>query len=110
MTRKPTKLLAYMLVAVGATIIVFSPRIVFPGLEMIVGIETIVGKNSVSYNPDGSYMFTNPGAMIRWIASVAGIGLLTVVAGVALILRARTANINCQPSALAHAGTPSVKP
>jgi hypothetical protein len=65
--------------------------IVFPGLEIILGIETLVGKESVSYiNPQNhseGYMFTNPGAMIKWIASVILIGVLTIVAGITILLK-----------------------
>ena len=67
---------------IGVLVILFSRTIVFPGLEITLGIETIVGRENVSYQPDGSYYFTNPGAMQRWILSVAGIGLAIVALGV----------------------------
>jgi hypothetical protein len=62
---------------------------VFPGLERLVGIETIVGKENVVYQPDGSYLFTNPAAMVHGIASVAAIGILIFSTGVWLLIRAR---------------------
>jgi hypothetical protein len=37
-----------LLVLVGLLIIAFSQKIVFPGLERLVGIETIVGKDFTS--------------------------------------------------------------
>ena len=83
------KVLGWTLVIMGVLIVVFSRTIVFPGLELALGIETIVGSENVSYQPDGSYYYTNPGAMMRWIASVAGVGLLIVAFGVFGILKAR---------------------
>jgi hypothetical protein len=62
---------------------------VFPSLERIVGIETIVGKENVVYQPDGGYFFTNPGAMARWVLSVAAVGILIFSAGVWLLIRSR---------------------
>jgi hypothetical protein len=83
------KVLGWTLVVMGVLIVVFSRSIVFPGLELSLGIETIVGSENVSYQPDGSYYYTNPGAMMRWIASVAGVGLLIAALGVFSILKAR---------------------
>jgi hypothetical protein len=57
-------------------VIAFSNKIVFPGLERLVGIETIVGKDNVVYESDGSYGFTNPRAMLEWISSVRLVGIL----------------------------------
>ena len=71
---------------------VFSHRIVFPGLERIVGIETIVGKENVVYQSDGSYLFTNPSAMLRWIFSVVVVGLIVSLIGVWILIRARRKN------------------
>ena len=68
---------------------VFSKQIVFPGLEILLGIETIMGKGNVSYNPDGSYVFTNPGAMVAWVAGVCALGLCVVAAGIVLLVRSR---------------------
>ena len=84
-----TKTLAWFIIASGAFVVIFSNRIVFPGLERIVGIETIVGAQNVVYQPDGSYLVTNPGAMLRWIASVAAIGMAISLCGVLLLLRTR---------------------
>jgi hypothetical protein len=67
--------------------VAFSNKIVFPGLERLVGIETIVGKENVVYQPDGSYYFTNPGAMMRWIFSVAAVGILIFSIGVWFLIR-----------------------
>jgi hypothetical protein len=73
-----------MLIVIGLSIVVFSNKIVFPGLELLVGIETIVGKENVVYLEEGGYIFTNPGAMARWICSVAGIGILICASGVSV--------------------------
>lgn len=83
------RVLGWLLVGIGVLVVVFSRTIVFPGLELALGIETIVGRENVSYQPDGSYYYTNPGAMIRWVASVAGVGVLIMAIGVVGILKAR---------------------
>jgi hypothetical protein len=70
-------------------VFIFSGKIVFPGLERLVGIETIVGKENVHYFDDGSYAYTNPSAMIRWIGSVAAIGAVICMLGIFLLFRAR---------------------
>lgn len=71
----------WSLVVLGVCIVVLSQKIVFPGLEALLGIETLVGRENVIYEPDGSYIFTNPGAMVRWIASVAVIGVALACGG-----------------------------
>ena len=81
-------LVAWLLVAAGICIVAFSSRIVFPGLEMVLGIEALVGKQSVVYLPDGGYIYTNPGAMTGWISGVAGVGVLILAVGIALLVRA----------------------
>ena len=86
---KSRKLVGWLLIVFGILIVIFSNKIVFPGLERIVGIETIVGKQNVVYQPDGSYLFTNPGAMAKWILSVAVIGILILSVGIWLLLRSR---------------------
>jgi uncharacterized membrane protein HdeD (DUF308 family) len=86
---KSAKIIGWLLILFGILVVVFSNKIVFPGLERLVGIETIVGKENVSYNPDGRYAFTNPGAMLRWIASVTVIGVLILFSGVWLLIRSR---------------------
>ena len=53
----------------------------------MLGIETIVGKQNVVYFADGGYAYTNPGAMIRWIASVAMLGILLATIGGVLLCR-----------------------
>ena len=65
----------------GVCIMVLSQKIVLPGLEALLGIETIVGRENVVYDPDGSYVFTNPGAMVRWIVSVAVVGVAFACTG-----------------------------
>jgi len=77
------------MILVGALVVVFRETIVFPGLERLVGIETIVGRENVVYQPDGGYVFTNPGAMIRWVLSVGAVGVLVCASGIALVFRAR---------------------
>ena len=99
----PLRVVGWLLVVIGILVVVFSRTIVFPGLERTLGIETIVGRENVSYEPDGSYLFTNPAAMLRWIASVAGVGTLTAEFGVACIFKARrgrqrSANKPMQPA------------
>ena len=84
-----TKIVGWSLILVGVLAAIFSEQIVFPGLERLVGIETIVGKDNVVYFPDGDYSFTNPMAMMRWIASVRAIGILICVSGGLLLFRAR---------------------
>ena len=69
------------LISLGVLIAVFSKTIVFPGLEHLLGIEIIVGSKYVVYEPDGSYFFTNPGAMFKWVASVAAVGLAMAAIG-----------------------------
>ena len=86
--RHPKKSLAWLLVLLGATTVVFCQEIVFPGLERLVGIETIVGKENVVYLPVGGYAYTNPGAMARWIFSVAFAGFVICLIGIGLLIRA----------------------
>jgi hypothetical protein len=83
------KIIGWAFILVGLTIMIFSDKIVFPGLERIVGIETIVGKENVVYQTDGSYVFTNPGAMIHWIFSVIVVGIIISSIGVWILIRAR---------------------
>ena len=90
MKATPADAVGWLLILLGALIVAFSGKIVFPGLELLLGIETIVGKDNVSYQPDGSYLFTNPGAMMRWILSVAAVGLLACASGVLMLFRARS--------------------
>lgn len=67
---------------VGLLVIAFSKQIVLPGLERLLGIETIVGKENVVYQPDGSYYFTNPRRIVEWVASVAIVGILIISFGI----------------------------
>jgi hypothetical protein len=78
------------LVLAGLLVVVFSNKIVFPGLERLLGIEAIVGRENVVYQPDGGYSFTNPGAMMRWILLVAAVGVLACASGIWLLLRTRS--------------------
>ena len=64
---------------------------------VLLGIDTIVGRDYVSYSPDGSYALTSPAAMMRWIGCVAGVGLLGAFAGITLLVRATTRECQ-QPS------------
>ncbi len=79
------KVMSWFFIVLGVAIIVFREKIVFPGLEILLGIETIVGKDSVVYLEEGGYIFTNPGAMIQWILSVALVGVVTLGGGIALL-------------------------
>jgi uncharacterized membrane protein len=85
-----TKAIGWLLILLGVLVVAFRESIVFPGLERLVGIETIVGRENVVYQPDGGYLFTNPGAMIRWVLSVGAVGILICTSGVVLLFRART--------------------
>jgi len=89
MSTSRQRLIGWSLALGGILVAVFSQRIVFPGLERLLGIETIVGRENVVYQPDGSYVFTNPGAMSRWIMAVAGVGLIVAFTGAFLLFRAR---------------------
>ena len=73
----------------GVLVAVFSQQLVFPGLERLLGIETIVGRESVVYQPDGGYVFTNPGAIVRWIGAVVAVGLVIAFVGAFMLFTAR---------------------
>jgi ascorbate-specific PTS system EIIC-type component UlaA len=90
------KIIGLILTLFGMLVVVFSNKIVFPGLERLVGIETIVGTQNVVYQPDGSFFYTNPGAMMRWIIWVASIGLILCLIGIWVLIRAR--RIKLKPS------------
>ena len=97
MTHDSSRNLGWLLTVGGIVITVTSKYIVFPGLEMLLGIEVIVGRESVSYNPDGSYVFTNPGAMMAWIAGVAAVGVLLAACGIAVLVHTRTNRMPTNP-------------
>jgi hypothetical protein len=78
----------WSLVILGLLTVLFSPKIVFPGLELLLGIETLVGSKNVVYE-NGGYIFTNPTAMIGWITGVAVIGLGMCLTGILLLYRAK---------------------
>ena len=82
----------WTLVGVGVLVAVFSHEIVFPGLERLLGIETLVGRENVVYHPDGGYAFTNPGAMARWVVTVAGVGLAIAAVGAVMLTKSRGKN------------------
>ena len=94
MTPVLVRTIGWVLALAGIVIVVFSSKIVFPGLELLLGIETIVGKNNVVYRDDGSYIFTNPGAMAEWILSVASIGVVVCIFGIWLLIRSRTRKVD----------------
>ena len=71
----------------GITIILLSEKIVFPGLETVIGIETIVGADNIVYCEDSGYFFTNPAAMNRWILSIVFIGVVTTCSGIVLFIK-----------------------
>ena len=94
MNIKRKRAIAWSLLGVGICIAVFSQKIVFPGLESVLGIESIVGKQNVVYLADGGYAYTNPGAMVRWIASVAMVGVLLVAIGSIVLFRTRSLRLS----------------
>ncbi len=61
MNAASSRTVGWPLIAIGIAVTVMSPWIVFPGLELLLGIEAIVGRESVVYKPDGGYIYTNPG-------------------------------------------------
>jgi len=81
------------IVIIGILITIFSGKIVFPGLEILLGIETIVGPESVIYDDPNDhskgYIFTNPGAMMSWVFSVALIGIITTIIGISLLISSK---------------------
>lgn len=82
-----TKIIGWSLLLFGVLITIFSEQIVFPGLESMIGIETIVGHDNVVYRPDGSYYYTNPAAIIRWVLLVRIVGILICLFGGWLLFR-----------------------
>ena len=87
MTIGRQRVVGWALIALGICVVAFSEKIVFPGLESLLGIETIVGKQNVKYLDGGGYVFTNPGAMARWVISVAAVGVLAIGIGGTVIFR-----------------------
>ncbi|MEI6076230.1 MAG: hypothetical protein WCS94_11685 [Verrucomicrobiota bacterium] len=86
---KPRKLIGCALMVFGVFIAISTQEIVFPWLERLVGIEAIVGARNVIYNPDGSYVFTNPGSIVRWLATVSTIGIAIALAGILVLTRSK---------------------
>jgi hypothetical protein len=80
--------LGLLLIFGGVMVMAFSPAIVTPGLEGLLGIDTIVGKNNVVHLQGGGYAYTNPSAFARWIASVVAIGISSCIGGLWLFCRA----------------------
>ena len=83
------KTIGYVLMLGGLAVVMLSPRIVLPGLERLLGIETIVGKHNVQYLDDGGYAYTNPAAMMMWIAGVVAIGAVALVSGLIILRKQR---------------------
>jgi hypothetical protein len=96
------RIVGWLFITVGVLIAACSQQIVFPGLERLLGIETIVGRDNVVYQPDGGYIFTNPGAMMRWIASVAAVGVFLAVIGAFMLYRARYYHRSSDARAAVH--------
>jgi hypothetical protein len=94
MKAKQKQVVGWTLISFGLLVVVFSNKIVFPGLERLLGIETIVGSGNVVYQDDGGYLFTNPGAMMRWILSVAAAGVVICASGIWLLFRAQKVSHN----------------
>lgn len=84
------KALGWLAIVAGVLVVIFRESIVFPGLEWLVGSETIVGSENVVRLDDGSYAYTNPAAMIRWVLAVSGIGWMMCASGIFLLFRARS--------------------
>jgi hypothetical protein len=83
------KIVGWILNLLGVLILAFSSKIVFPGLERILGIETIVGKENVVHLSEGGYAYTNPAAIFCWIFLVAAIGAIIAMLGCWFLYRAR---------------------
>jgi hypothetical protein len=83
------KILGIILMIAGGMIAGLCNKIVSPGLEVVLGIERIVGKENVVYLDGGGYVFTNPEAMVKWIASVALIGIAILGFGARIYRRKR---------------------
>lgn len=94
MSIKRKRAIGWSLLGVGICISVFSHKIVFPGLESLLGIERLVGKQNVVYLADGGYAYTNPGAMVRWIASVVMVGVVLAASGGILLFRTRSLRLS----------------
>jgi hypothetical protein len=85
-TSRIRRMIGWLCILSGSAIVLCSPKIVFPGLELLLGIEQIVGSQSVWYLPDGSYMYTNPSAAMKWIALVALVGVTLTTLGCVVLL------------------------
>jgi hypothetical protein len=68
MSSSRQKIIGWSLALVGVLTMVFSQQIVFPSLMRLLSTETIAGSENVIYHSDGSYVFTNPGAIVRRIS------------------------------------------
>lgn len=87
------KIWGIILMIVGGTVCVFSNKIVFPGLEVVLGIERIVGKDNVVYLDGGGYLYTNPGAMVRWIAGVVLVGVVIFGLGAVICFKEKLSKV-----------------
>ena len=79
----------WLLILIGALLVLFSKWIVFPGMVWFVGMETIAGRNNIVYMPDGTYHLINPKPATQWIFSVVAIGLLIWLSGCWLLFRGK---------------------
>lgn len=85
------RMTGWLLSLIGALIFIYSPKIVLPGFERLLGIETIVGRENVNYFAAGGYAFTNPSAIIHWTLAVAAVGVTVSAAGIFLLRQRRKA-------------------
>jgi ferric-dicitrate binding protein FerR (iron transport regulator) len=90
MKSKHTKALGWLAMVAGVLVVIFRESIVFPGFEWLIGSATIIGSENVVRLDDGSYAYTNPAAMIRWVLAVSGIGWMICAPGIFLLFRARS--------------------
>jgi len=81
----------WVLILIGALVVIFSKWIVFPGMVWLVGLETVAGKNNIAYMPDGTYHFINPKPATHWVLSVILIGVLVWLVGCWMLLTRKPA-------------------
>lgn len=76
-----SKRAGWVLILIGALVVLFSKWIVFPGMVWLVGLETVAGKGNIAYGSDGSYHLINSKPATQWILCVAVIGVLIWLVG-----------------------------
>ena len=81
----------WVLILIGALVVIFSKWIVFPGMVWLVGLETIAGKNNIAYTPGGGYHLIDPKPAMHWISSVIVIGVLIWLVGCWLLISRKPA-------------------